>query len=296
MTSETPTKTLSVGFIGLGRMGSRMAARILAASYPLCVHDVRPDAGRSLIAQGAIWCDDAAAIGRTADIVISCLPGPAQAEAVMAGPQGLLSAAKRHAVIVETGTIGPELGRTLASAARERDVFFLDAPVSGGEDGAETGSLACMVGGEQEAFARARPVLECFSNRIDYLGPSGAGAAVKLVIQAIFLTQMTAFFEGLALGERAGVPVATLLDIIAASSAHHPTIAKRYPKILANDLSPRFEVSSAEKDLTLAAAFAAAQGVPTATLDAALEVYARAARMGFAGKDLAAIRSLLSGG
>jgi 3-hydroxyisobutyrate dehydrogenase len=289
-------ETTSVGFIGLGRMGSRMAARILAAGYPLCVHDVRPDAAPSLIVKGAVWCEDAAAVGRTADIIISCLPGPAQAEEVMVGPQGLLSVAKRQTVVVETGTIGPELSRTLASAARQRNVFFLDAPVSGGEEGAETGSLACMVGGEQEAFSRARPVLACFSNRIDYLGPSGAGAAVKLVIQAIFLTQMTAFFEGLALGERAGVPVSALLDIIAASSAHHPSIAKRYPKILANDLSPRFEVSSAEKDLTLAAAFAVAQGVPTATLDAALDVYARASRMGFANKDLAAIRSLLLGG
>ncbi len=284
---------MNVGVIGLGRMGQPIAKNILSAGHRLHVHDIRPTAGEELVSLGATWCRDPAEVASVSECIISSLPGPQEVEIVMRGARGVLQAIAPGAVVVETSTINPILSRALAPQFSERGAYYLDAPVSGGSEGAVGGALTIMVGGDPAALERARPVIESFCKQIFHLGPTGAGNTMKLVIQAIYLSQMAAFLEGLSLGEEAGIPTRLLLEIIAGSSAHHPTIGKRYEMLIANDLRPRFEVDGAIKDLTLAEEMCAGTSMKAEIMRAALAAYRRAAEFGLSKKDLIALRNML---
>ena len=151
-----------------------------------------------------------------------------------------------------------------------------------------------MVGGAAEALERARPVLACFAKNIFHLGPVGTGNAMKLVIQSIFLSQMAGFLESVSMGERSGIPLDTLLSVVAASSAHHPTIGTRYDKLRADNLEPMFEVESAVKDLSLAEGVWRELGWSFPTLTSALADYQGAGADGLSGADLIAVRTWLN--
>src|SRR5262249_10361942 len=142
--------------------------------------------------------------------------------------------------------------RETAARLIKKGVYFLDCPVSGGVEAAESASLTVMVGGDETAFSMARPIIECFAGEISYMGPSGVGAGMKLVIQLIYMSQLIAFYEGLGLSDRLGIDITKALAVIKSSSARHPTIEKRYDKIVAGDISARFSVRSMLKDLGLA--------------------------------------------
>jgi len=198
------------------------------------------------------------------------------------------------AILVETSTISPDLSRALASEVAARDASYLDAPISGGAHGARDGTLVAMVGGVADVLARARPVLACFAKEIVHLGPVGAGNTMKLVIQAIFLSQMAGFLEAVSMGERSGISLDTLLSVVAASSAHHPAVATRYNKLRSGDLDPMFEIASAAKDLTLAEGIWEELGEPLPVLTSALADYKAAEAGGFGQADLVAVRNWLA--
>jgi 3-hydroxyisobutyrate dehydrogenase-like beta-hydroxyacid dehydrogenase len=170
-------------------------------------------------------------------------------------------------------------------------VSYLDAPISGGVQGAREGTLVAMVGGAVDAFEKARPVLACFTKQIFHLGPVGAGNVMKLVIQSIFLSQMAGFLESVSMGERSGIALDTILSVVASSSAHHPTIGTRYEKMRAENLEPMFEVESAVKDLALAEDVWRELGRPFPTLASALSDYRGAAANGLSRADLIAVRT-----
>ncbi len=220
---------MRVGFIGLGRMGAPMAARIAAAGHGVVGYDSSAER-RQLAGPGVVLVDSPAAVALDADVVITSLPGPAEVENVVHGRNGVLASLKPAAVLVETSTISPQQSRTLAHDLAIRKASYLDAPVSGGAQGARDGTLVAMVGGAAEALDTARPVLACFAKHIFHLGPVGAGNVMKLVIQSIFLSQMAGFLEAVSMGERSGIALDTLLRIVAVSSAHHPAIGTRYEK------------------------------------------------------------------
>jgi 3-hydroxyisobutyrate dehydrogenase-like beta-hydroxyacid dehydrogenase len=276
---------MNVGVIGLGRMGAPMARHVVEAGHRVHVYDLRPAA-----IAGATVCGNTAEVAAVSDIVVTSLPGPAQVEAVM---REVLGAVRRDAVIVETSTIGPAQSQSLAAQFAARDAAYLDAPVSGGVEGAVAGTLAVMVGGEAATLERARPVIQCFGQHIFHLGPVGVGNSMKLVIQTVFLSQVAALVEAVAVGREAGIPVQRLLEVIAASSAHHPAIGKRYDKIIADDLTPRFEVQAALKDLGLAQQWSHQLGCRVDVLDATIAAYRRAAAAGFSEQDLIALQQVI---
>jgi 3-hydroxyisobutyrate dehydrogenase-like beta-hydroxyacid dehydrogenase len=284
---------MAVGFIGLGRMGAPMAARIATAGYPVLGYDIQ-SAKRQLGIAGVSHYASPAEVAARADVIITSLPGPAEVADVVNGPDGLLKSLRPSAILVETSTISPELSRMIADDFAARGAFYLDAPISGGVRGARDGTLVAMVGGPPEALERARPVISCFAKTIFHLGPAGAGNVMKLVIQSIFLSQMASFLEAVSMGERSGVPLETLLDVVAASSAHHPAIGTRYEKLKSGDLSPIFAVASAVKDLTLAEGIWCRFDGPFPMLASALRDYRGAAADGLAESDLIAIRNWLT--
>ncbi len=286
---------MEIAFIGLGRMGAPMALNLLAAGHALHVHDIDPRAEESVLAAGARRAPGPAAAARVAEAVISSVPGPAEVDAVMTGEDGVLAAAREGLLVIETSTIGPGQSRDLARRFAERGADYVDAPVNRiAADGAARREMTIMVGGDANAFARARPVLECLGDRIHHVGPTGTGNAVKLLNQMIYLSSVAVFCEGLALGQRLGVPLETLLAIFETSAAGHPMIRDRHPRIAAGDESPGFAVDRVLKDLGLADALRAEAEFAAPGFAAALAAYRRASEAGYGAADMTVLHRLLA--
>jgi len=267
-----------------------MARNILAHGHALSVFDLRAEALAAARAAGAETAQSAAAVAERAEIVLASLPDPAAVELAMTGPQGVLDCIARDAVVIDTSTSSAALSQRLAAMFGARGAAYLDAPVSGAVEGAKAGTLTIMVGGDRAAFQRALAILRCIGKEIHHIGPSGSGNGLKLIIQMIYMTHVATFMEGLALGQRLSIPVATLLEVIGTSSAARPDVTKRFDKISRDDLSPRSEISLGLKDLALACALARDNGLDARISGAALESFRRATAQGFAEKDLIALR------
>jgi 3-hydroxyisobutyrate dehydrogenase-like beta-hydroxyacid dehydrogenase len=209
----------------------------------------------------------------------------------MSGPEGVLASARPGLIIADTSTVSATLSRKLAAAFAAKGAAYLDAPITGGHEGAVAATLSTMVGGDKAAYDQALPLLRSFGNNVRYMGPSGAGSGMKLIVQLIFLTQLTAFFEGIALGDRLGIPIEPMLDLIKNSSARHPTIEKRYEKIMANDLTPRFEIRLAFKDLALASGLMSELGGRPFVAEGAMAALAKAIELGHGDHDAVALRT-----
>jgi 3-hydroxyisobutyrate dehydrogenase len=277
---------MKVGLIGYGRIGGTVACHIARAGHAVAVHDVREGLAGEVAAAGMAWCKSAAEVAAASEIVLDCVYGPAAVEAVLHGTQGLLTGAHDGLTLVEMTTIDPALARRNAQLVAKRGIAYLDAPVTGGIEGAQAGTLALLVGGEEAVIDRVRPVLDCFADRIFHLGEAGTGSTMKAVVQAVFLLQMAAFTEAIALGEAAGLELKPMLEVLGASTSHHPTIGKRYAQILAGDTTPRFEVAGAAKDLAAVQKVAEAAGIAPGLTNAGAALYRRAAELGHGSEDL----------
>lgn len=285
---------MAVGFVGLGRMGAPMAARVAAAGQrAVLAYDISA-ARRQLPILGVTLLDSAAAVAASSDIIVTSLPGPTEVSEVVYGDAGVLKSIRPGGILIETSTISPGQSRQIAVDFVARGAFYLDAPISGGAHGARDGTLVAMVGGPSEALEKAKPILSAFARNIFHLGPVGSGNVMKLVIQSIFLSQMVCFLEAVSVGERAGISLKTLLDIVAVSAAHHPAVATRYGKLKDDNLDPMFEIGSALKDLSLADGVWREIMAPLPTLTAALADYRETAAAGFSQSDLIAIRNWLN--
>lgn len=281
---------MRIGFIGAGRMGAPMAGHLLAAGHALAVCDVRAEAVAQLAERGARAARSPADAMRDAELVVLSLPGPEEVDQVAAGPDGLLAAVRPGQIIADTSTIGATQSRRLAEAFAAKGASYLDWPITGGQEGAVKATLSMMVGGDRGAYERALPAMRCLGPQIHYMGPSGAGSGMKLIIQHIYLSQLVTFFEGVALGDRLGIDLDAMLEIIKGSSARHPTIEKRYDKIKAGDLSPRFEIRLAKKDLDLARGLMAELGGNAPMCSGAVATLAEAIAQGHGDHDAVALR------
>ena len=279
---------MRVGLIGIGRMGAPMARNLLKHGHALAIHDISAAAMAQLAGSGARPFASPAEVAAESEIVLTSLPGPDQVETVM---PDVLAGIAPGAIVADTSTTSPEQSRRMAGTFAARNVAYLDAPISGGVEGAVKGTLTVMVGGDAAAFARARPVFEAIGSDVHHIGASGAGNGIKLVIQMIFMTYVATFMEGLALADRLGIPMETALAVIGTSSAGKPDLSKRFDKILANDLSPRSEVKLGLKDLTLARELCGKERLDALITRAALDAFKLAAEAGYADSDLIALRN-----
>src|SRR5882724_9197996 len=170
---------MKIGFIGVGNIGAPIAGQLLAAGHALIVHDLRRAAATALLDAGAQWSNSPSALAAECDVVATCLPGPTEMEAVCLGPDGIVVHLKPGALYIDHTTNAPALVRRVHAMLAENGVAMLDAPVSGGMEGAQTRDLLVIAGGEPEAFERAKPLLEAIAKRVMYAGGIGTGSIAK---------------------------------------------------------------------------------------------------------------------
>ena len=255
---------MKLGFIGVGSIGGPMAAQLLRAGHQLVVHDIRRDAGAALLAAGAVWAASPSAVAAECETVATCLPGPLEMEQVTLGPAGLVDALSPGALYIDHTTNAPVLVRRVHALLRAKGVDMLDAPVSGGMEGAQTRDLLVMAGGEVSVFERARPILDALAARVMYVGAIGNGSVCKLMHNCASFTLDMAMAECWTAGVRAGVAPETIVDVFReAALGHQMSLKVRLPATyLRGEFAPRFSLRLARKDLGLALDVARAHDVP----------------------------------
>lgn len=277
MTHE-PSRT-TVGFIGLGSMGSGMTRNLQEAGYALVVNDVRKEAAEALLAGGAAWADTAADVARQSDVVITMLPTPRHVADVVNGPEGLLTGMPDGGTWIDMSTSVPDVANQVRATTAHRGLHVLDAPVSGMSVGAANGMLQIFVGGEAEDFARVLPILRAMGDpeRILHVGRHGAGYAVKLMINQLWFSHLVATAEVLSVGVRAGVELEVLRDALVASPANSNFVENDVTSILRDgDYDEGFAIALACKDLGLSVDLARSVGVPTELSALVEQIYRRA--------------------
>jgi 2-hydroxy-3-oxopropionate reductase len=273
---------MKIGFIGLGIMGSHMAANLVRAGYDVTGYDVVPESVERLLQVGGKPARDIQETTAGADLVITMLPDSPQVTEVVLGPDGVLASAATGLLLIDMSTIAPETSLAVAEAAAEKGVDVLDAPVSGGEPGAAEASLSIMVGGAEEVFERARPVIEALGKTIVLVGGHGAGQTVKAANQLIVAGNIALVSEALVLLEASGVDGARGLEVLAGGLAGSTVLNRKAAGMLAREFAPGFRIDLHHKDMGIALASARAAGValPVTGIVAQLVASARASGYG----------------
>jgi 2-hydroxy-3-oxopropionate reductase len=242
----------TVGFIGLGVMGTPMARNLVDAGHPLVVHSRSPEPVEALLGAGAARAASAREVAERADVVMTMLPDSPAVEDVVLGEDGVLAGASGGNLLVDMSTIHPTVSIALARAGAERGVGVLDAPVSGGDVGARDGALSIMVGGEETDLDRARPLLEVLGKTIVHVGDHGAGQVVKACNQVVVAITIAAVSEALVLGSKAGVEPDRILDVLGGGLAANRVMEMRRRNFLEHDFTPGFRIDLHHKDLGIA--------------------------------------------
>jgi 3-hydroxyisobutyrate dehydrogenase len=285
-----------VAFIGLGNMGRPMAANLAGAGHEVTGHDVAPAARESFAAAGGTVADTLAGAVSGAAVVVTMLPEGAHVRQVVAGPGGILDHAGPGTLLVDCSTIDVATAREVAAAAEARGIAMLDAPVSGGVGGAEAGTLTFMVGGGDEAFARAEPLLSAMGRNVVHAGGPGAGQAAKICNNLILGITMIGVSEAFNLADALGLDRQKLFDVASTASGQcwaltsYCPVPGPVPTSPANrDYAPGFAARMMNKDLKLAAEAAEAAGVATPLGHAAGDVYEAFCAAGGEGTDFSGI-------
>ena len=253
-----------IGFIGLGIMGAPMVRNLLRAGHELVAWNRSPARLDAAVADGAERGASPADVAKRSDVTIACVTASADVEEVVLGPGGALEGLREGSVLVDMSTISPAVTRALAARLAERGVQTLDAPVSGGEQGAVGGTLSIMVGGPAEALERVRPLFEALGSTVTHCGPAGAGQTVKLCNQIAVCLNNLAMAEALVLCQRSGVDPSTMLAAITEGAAGSWQLSNLGPKVVQRDFAPGFKVGLQQKDLRLALEAAGELRVPLA--------------------------------
>jgi 2-hydroxy-3-oxopropionate reductase len=251
----------SVGFIGLGIMGQPMARNLLRAGYRVVVRDIVAAAVEALVVEGAEGGGSPRDVAERTDILITMLPDSPEVEAVYAGVDGALEAARPGWLAIDMSSISPRVARELAERAAAAGAAMLDAPVSGGDKGAIAGTLSIMVGGTEADFERALPVLQALGKTIVHVGPSGAGQVAKVCNQVVVAVVIEAVSEALVLGAKAGVDPARIADVLQGGLAATKVLEMRRDNILGGRFDPGFRIRLHLKDLKNALDLAREAGV-----------------------------------
>jgi 3-hydroxyisobutyrate dehydrogenase-like beta-hydroxyacid dehydrogenase len=260
-----------VGFAGIGRMGLPMARNVLDAGFPLTVFNRTPERCDPLVDAGATLASTPAELARASDVVITMVADGDAVRALLDGPDGLLAGAGPDLVLSEMSTIGPLVARELAARCAEHGVAMIDAPVSGSVAVASAGQLTILAGGEEAALERARPVLDAMSKAVLHLGPSGAGAAIKLSINLIIGATVQSVSEALVVAEASGIEREAAYDAIASSVVGSTFVDYKRDAWLDPDGTPTaFTLDLMLKDLGLALELGTATGVPLLATSAAV--------------------------
>jgi 3-hydroxyisobutyrate dehydrogenase-like beta-hydroxyacid dehydrogenase len=251
----------TIGFVGLGQMGAPMVRNLIAAGHRPVVHNRSRAIVETIVAEGADAAQSAREVAERVDILFTCVGFPADVERVYLGQGGAIEGARRGQVCCDLSTVGPDTHRTIAARLAEKGVGYLDAPISGGTSGAEAGTLTIMVGGSESDFARVRPFLDVMGKNIHLVGPTGAGATIKLINQMMNLINALGAVEGLILATKAGIDPELAHEILRTSSGASRSLDAVAQSALTRNFEPGFAADLMHKDVSLAVGLGRALGV-----------------------------------
>ena len=254
--------SMKIGFIGLGVMGEPMARHLLAAGHDLALWARRPESAAALVAESVPLCATPAELAARSEVVISVVTASADVDALAFGADGLAAGLAPGAIHVDMSTIAPAMARSLAQRYGTQGIGFVDAPVSGGAQGARDASLAIMVGAEADALERVRPLLQAMGKRIVHVGPPGAGQVAKACNQMIMVAATQACAEALRLANAHGLDLAALRSALMAGSAGSRVLELMGTKMAARDFGAGIEARLHHKDFAIVMDEASALGVP----------------------------------
>ena len=264
---------MQIGWVGTGVMGASMASHLLRAGHAITVFTRTRARAQSLLDEGATWVDTPGDLARRSDAVFSMVGYPSDVEEVYLGAEGVLAGLKPGSLAVDFTTSSPALARRLAGVGRERGVDVLDAPVSGGDIGARNATLSIMVGGEPQAFDRARPLLEHVGKTILLQGPPGSGQHTKMVNQILIAGTMVGVGEALTYARAAGLDLEQVLGSVGGGAAASWALQNLVPRIIRGDMEPGFYVEHFIKDMGIALAEAEAMHLALPGLAVAKQLY-----------------------
>jgi len=282
----------TVGFVGLGSMGAPIAGRLLAGNQVHGTNRTRAKAA-ALIEQGLIWRDTPREVASAADIVFSMVTDDAALAAITSGRDGLLAGLRPGAVYVDMSTVSPDASRELAARVAAAGATMLDAPVSGSVPAAQSGTLAIMVGGPEQAFRAAEALLRRLGSTVTHVGGNGQGLLLKLAINISLAAQMLAFSEGLLLAERGGIDPKLAAGAMSAAAIGSPMLRARLPLVLDLPAQPWFDMRLMHKDIRLALEAARGSGLPLPSASAADRMLTRAEALGYGHRDIAGFFEVL---
>lgn len=270
-----------IAFIGTGVMGASIIGHLLNANYTVHIFTRTAEKAQALIEAGAIWHNTAAAATKDANIVFTMVGYPSDVEEVYFGETGIFKTAKAHTIVVDMTTSQPTLAKKIMEFAKERQIEALDAPVSGGDIGAQNGTLSIMVGGERTVFEKMVPVLNVFGQNIVYQGHAGAGQHTKMCNQIAISTNMIGVAEALVYGKNAGLDLEVVLKSIEAGAAGSWSLSNLGPRMIKGDEAPGFYIKHFLKDMRIALEESEQLGIKLPGLQLAKKMYDELATHGF---------------
>jgi 3-hydroxyisobutyrate dehydrogenase-like beta-hydroxyacid dehydrogenase len=273
-------ETNKLGFIGVGYMGRPIAKRLLKSGFKVAVYDRNRGKAEELIQYGGTVAQTIAELSSTCDVVVSCLASDEAVLNVHSGPEGTFANAQRGSLIIDTSTVSPETARQLSALGRERGVEVLDVTMSGSTPVAEQGVLVLFGGGDQGCFSAADSIFRAIARKYFYVGLSGSGAIMKLVVNSLLGIGMQAVAEAVALGEKSGLNRNRLLEVLSQTAVVAPAHVGKLQRAMMRDYSPQFPLRLMNKDFGLILNLAAAVGAEMPATRAALEVNAAQSAQG----------------
>ncbi|MBP1041487.1 NAD(P)-dependent oxidoreductase [Vagococcus sp. BWB3-3] len=271
----------TIGFIGTGVMGASVVKHLLKAGYELNVYNRTKTKTDALIALGAVWQENPREVAAKSEVVFTMVGYPSDVEETYYGPLGIFSTDVTGKVLVDMTTSTPSLAIKIADTAREKGITSLDAPVSGGDLGAQNGTLTTMVGGDRNSYEQLVPIFEVFSAKVNHQGAAGAGQHTKMANQIMIAGTMTGMTELLVYAEKAGLELAKVLDTVGGGSAANWSLTNYGPRILREDFSPGFFAKHFLKDLKIALDESARMGIALPATERAKELYEKLTEQGF---------------
>jgi 3-hydroxyisobutyrate dehydrogenase-like beta-hydroxyacid dehydrogenase len=271
MNTLTPDRA-KVGLIGLGNMGSRLAARLLAHGYHVTVFNRDVSKAEDLATRGATVSPSVGELARTVDVILTSLTNDDAVRSVLNGPDGVFAAARPGTIVLETSTIAPQTSRELNAAGATKKIDVMDVAISGSTPAVESGSVTLLAGGSAETFAAATPVFEAIAKQFFLMGGPGSGTAMKLVVNTLLGDGMQAIAEAVLLGENSGLDRARLLEVLSKTAVVAPAHVGKLARMAVEDYSPQFPLRLMNKDFQLILSAAANAHISMPATEAAYRV------------------------
>jgi len=274
------TNNNTIGFIGLGVMGKSMVRNLMKAGYPMVVYTRTKGKAAELLNEGAKWVDSPKAVCEQSDVVITMVGYPSDVEQIYLGEEGLVNASKPGTFLIDMTTSTPTLAKEIFYEAQKREIYSVDAPVSGGDIGAKEARLSIMVGGEEKVYEALQPIFQSLGTNIVYQGGAGAGQHTKMCNQIAIASNMLGVCEAVVYAEKAGLDPSMVLKSISSGAAGSWSLSNLAPRMIAGDFSPGFYIKHFIKDMTIALNEAEKMGMVTPGLALVKSIYEKLAEQG----------------